>query len=167
MCGYMTDVIPPKKKCRIRQPLAVCPVGIEECYVRQLLKILGRSNPHIDTVLKVKNLILNQRCTETILQGVLKLLMFRFEIKAETSYEAMFFITSIIQSKEVNTLVPRMDNHKKKLLIKKTLDHNVMLIKQMLKEKMSYVKIYNSFNFDFSLDAMAKYLFTNKAKFTS
>ena len=76
----------------------------EEEKVYKLIEILGRKNPHINTVDKVKNLIVWRDNAEDILQGVIDALMFRFEIDPETRLKALDCIDRIKANKPLKAI---------------------------------------------------------------
>jgi hypothetical protein len=128
---------------------------------RYLIEILGRNNPHIDTVTMVKNLIVWRDTAEEILQGTLDALMFWFEVKESIKDEAMSFINKIKGNKPVAKETVLVKRTRENLVIKKALDEKMTLIKEMRKAGISNTRIHQILGFEFSISKMNQYIQQN------
>jgi len=67
----------------------------QEDYARHLIKILGRENPHIETLKTVTNLFIWRDFAEDIIKGTIEALQFRFTIAQSRINEALDFINQV------------------------------------------------------------------------
>ena len=109
---------------------------------RTLINILGRNNPHIETVEAVQRILFYKDNAKEILDETLKALFFRFEISIERAAEALNFIDKILIKPK-----PRL-SAKTQAQIKA--EENKALIKNMYSSGMTRNQISNYLNIPFS-----------------
>ena len=109
---------------------------------RTLINILGRNNPHIETVEAVQRILFYKDNAKEILHETLKALFFRFEISIERAAEALNFIDKILIKPK-----PRI-SAKTQAQIK--VESNKALIKNMYFAGITRNQISNYLNIPFS-----------------
>lgn len=67
----------------------------QEDYARHLIKMLGRDNPHIETVKTVTNLFIWRDFAEDIIKGTIEALQFRFTVSQDKITQAIDFINHV------------------------------------------------------------------------
>lgn len=88
----------------------------QEDYARHLIRLLGRDNPHIETVKTVTNLFIWRDFAEDIIKGTIEALQFRFTVSQDKITQALDFINHV---KPPISVIPKKE---KPVEIKPTID---------------------------------------------